>query len=92
MSEKEKNDNRLFHGKGVAIDARLISIVYLLDIIFCLIIFVTASFCAFIEPFRTSGDSESGIFIGLMISAIVVTSIKIVINSITIKIEDGILL
>jgi hypothetical protein len=92
MSEKEKNENRLFQYKGVSIDPRLISYVYILDILFCLVTLVTGSFRAFIEAFKTSGDSTSGIFIGLMISAIVVTSFKIIINSITITIEDGILL
>lgn len=92
MSEKEKNENRLFQCKGVSIDPRLISVVYILDILLCLVIFVTSSFRAFIEAFKTSGDSTSGIFIGLMIAAIIVNSFKIIINSITIKIEDGILL
>lgn len=92
LSDKLINDNRLFKCKGVALDPRIISFVYILDILFCLVTFVTGSFRAFIDAFKVSGDSTSGIFIGLMIAAIVVTSIKIIVNSITITIEDGILL
>ena len=53
---------------------------------------VTGSFPAFIDAFKTSGDSTSGVFIGLMIAAIVVNSFKIIAKSIKITIEDGILL
>ena len=56
MSEKEKNENRLFHCKGVSIDPRLISFVYILDILFCLVTLVTGSFNAFIEAFIVQKD------------------------------------
>lgn len=58
----------------------------MLDIIFCLITFVTGSFRAFIDAFKSSGDGDSGIFIGLMIAAIVVTSLKILVNCTLIRI------
>ena len=66
--------------------------IYLLDIIFCLITFVTGSFRAFIDDFKSSGDADSGVFFGLMIAAIVITSIKILVNCTMVRIEDGILM
>lgn len=57
-----------------------------------MVTFVTGSFRAFIDAFNTSGDAESGVFMGLMITAIVVTSIKILVNCAMVRIEDGILL
>ncbi len=78
----------MFKAKGVALDPHFISLIYILDIIFCLITFVTGSFRAFIDTFRSSGDQNSGVFIALMILAIIVTGLKILISSITKTIED----
>ncbi len=82
----------MFKAKGVSLDPHFISLIYILDIIFCLITFVTGSFRAFIDAFRDSGDQNSGVFIALMILAIIITGLKILISSITKTIEDGILL
>lgn len=81
LSQRELDQKRLLKWKGFTFDPRIISVVYLLDIIFCLITFVTGSFRAFIEIFTTSGDRDSVVFLILMIIAIIVTSFKVIVSS-----------
>lgn len=68
------------------------SIIFVLDIIFVLATFIIGSFIGFLDDFRDSGDRVSGPIIVINIIAMVVTSLKILVRSISITIEDGILL